>query len=159
MTATRSQLLWGEFLEVERRFEDSARRQWRWWRMCSDDGDAKPVSLGESARRQRRSWRVWSCDNGCGLLLLSRFFDVVRVVFFLCLPIFGEFFVVAVRFGGLWSCCGVLWLLSSSVVLPLSVFYVRGVVVFAAPVAGFAAVGFVCFCFPCVVVLLGLQAF
>ncbi|KAI9174215.1 hypothetical protein LWI28_013821 [Acer negundo] len=49
-----------EKLEVERRFGDSARR-WRWWRMRirSDDGDAKPASLGDWSKRRRRSWRVW----------------------------------------------------------------------------------------------------
>ncbi|KAK1564674.1 hypothetical protein Q3G72_008617 [Acer saccharum] len=32
----------------------SARRRWRWWRMCSDDCDAKPASLGEFLEVERR---------------------------------------------------------------------------------------------------------
>ncbi|KAL5748759.1 hypothetical protein ACOSP7_025798 [Xanthoceras sorbifolium] len=32
----------------------AARRRWRWWRLCSDDSDAKPASLGEFLEVERR---------------------------------------------------------------------------------------------------------
>lgn len=32
----------------------AARRRWRWWRLCSDESDAKPASLGEFLEVERR---------------------------------------------------------------------------------------------------------